>query len=90
MRWTSMLAIYALIWVISAFAVLPFGLRPPHEAGVVPEPGHATSAPVNFRPGLVALRTTVVSAVIFGLFIANFYRGWVTPADLDITRWLGW
>lgn len=89
MRWTSMLAIYALFWVLSAFAVLPFGLRTPDEAGVAPAPGHAASAPVNFRPALVVLRATLVSAVLFALFYANFYKGWVTAADLDVSRLLG-
>jgi predicted secreted protein len=84
-----MLAIYALFWVISAFAVLPFGLRTHADVGSSPAPGHATSAPVNFRPRVVLLRATVVSAAFFALFYANFYKGWVTPADLDVSRWLG-
>lgn len=89
MRWGSMLAVYALIWVISAFAVLPFGLRTPHEAGVAPANGHATSAPVNFRPRLVVLRATVVSALVFALLYANFREGWITVSDLDISPLIG-
>lgn len=34
MKWTSILAIYALFWVLSAFLVMPFGLRTHDEAGV--------------------------------------------------------
>lgn len=89
MRWTSMLAIYTLFWTISAFVVMPFGLRTPDEAGVTPTLGHATSAPVNFRPRRVLLRATLLSLVTFGVFYVNFYQGWVTSDDLDVSRWLG-
>ncbi len=34
MRWTSILAIYSLFWVLSAFLVLPFGVRTHDEAGL--------------------------------------------------------
>ncbi len=89
MRFGSMLAVYALIWVLAAFAVLPFGLRTPHDAGVNPTVGHATSAQVNFRPRMVAWRATLVSAVVFALLYANFRHGWITASDLDISPLIG-
>ena len=33
MKLTSIIAIYALFWVMSAFMVLPFGVRTHDEAG---------------------------------------------------------
>jgi predicted secreted protein len=86
MRWTSMLAIYILFWTISLFLVLPFGVRTAEEAGAEVEPGHAESAPHNFSFPRAALRATIVSAVLFGLFMANYFYGWVGTEDLD---WLG-
>ena len=80
---TSVLAIYFLFWVMSAFIMLPFGVRTADEAGVEKVPGQADSAPVNFRPGRVALRATVIAAVLTALFIANFTYGWITAADID-------
>jgi len=80
---TSILAIYFLFWVMSAFVMLPFGVRTADEAGVEKVPGQADSAPVNFRPGKLALRATVVAAVLTALFIANFTYGWITAADID-------
>lgn len=77
-----MLAIYLLFWVISAFLVLPFGLRTPDETGETLVKGQATSAPGNFRPGRVALRATVLSAVLFAAFYANVVYGWVTIEDI--------
>jgi predicted secreted protein len=80
---TSVLAIYFLFWVMSAFVMLPFGVRTADEAGVEKVPGQADSAPVNFRPGKLALRATVIAAVLTTAFIANFTYGWITAADID-------
>jgi predicted secreted protein len=81
---TSALAIYVLFWVITAFIVLPIGVRTHDEMGVDKVPGQADSAPANFRPGKVVLFTTLISAVIFGLFYANYVNGWIGPQDVNI------
>ena len=83
MKPVSMVAIYFLFWVWSAFLVMPFGIRTHEEEGLEKIPGQAESAPANFRPGRVALRATLLSAVIFGLFYANFVKGWVTIEDIN-------
>lgn len=80
----SIIAIYGLFWVLSAFLVMPFGLRTPDEVeGHEVEKGHADSAPVNFRPGIIALRASVLAAVLMGLFYLNYVEGWITRADLN-------
>lgn len=84
MKWTSILAIYALFWVMSAFLLLPFGVRTHDEAGIAKIPGQADSAPANFRPGRVALRATVLAAVLCALYLANYVYGWITIEDLDL------
>jgi predicted secreted protein len=86
MRWTSMLAIYVLFWTISLFLVLPFGVRTAEEAGAEIQPGHADSAPHSFSLGRAALRATIVSAMLFGLFYANYIFGWVELHDLNWVR----
>jgi predicted secreted protein len=83
MKWTSVLAIYALFWVMSAFLLLPFGIKTHDEAGIEKIPGQADSAPANFRPGRVALRATVLAAVLCALFVANYVHGWIKTDDLD-------
>jgi predicted secreted protein len=83
MRWTSILAIYVLFWSLSVFLVLPFGVRTHEEAGAERVPGQADSAPHNYRFGRFAIRTTIVAAVLFGLYYANYVNGWITPADMD-------
>jgi len=40
-------------------------------------PGQADSAPANFRPGRVLVNITIVSAVAFGLYYANYVNGWI-------------
>lgn len=89
MRWTSIIAIYSLFWVLSAFIVLPFGVRTHSDeeaegkdSGMVP--GQTASAPTNFRPKLIAKRATVLGLVLFGLYYANYVNGWITPLDLDV------
>ena len=82
MEWTSILAIYALFWVVSAFVLLPFGVKTHEEAGIEKIAGQADSAPANFRPGLLAMRATVLAAVLCALYVLNYAYGWITPQDL--------
>jgi predicted secreted protein len=83
MRWQSALAIYFLFWSFSVFLVLPFGVRTAHEAGAELVPGQAESAPHEFRPGRIALWTTLVATVLFGLYYLNYVNGWLTAEMLD-------
>ena len=83
MKVTSMIAIYALFWVVSAFILLPFGVKTHDEAGIPKIPGQADSAPANFQPGKVAFRATLLSAVLCGLYIANYFNGWVGSQALN-------
>ena len=83
MQWTSIIAIYSLIWVMSAFVMMPLGLKTHDEAGVPKVPGQADSAPANFRPGRVVLRATILATVLCALFVANYVNGWVEASDID-------
>ena len=75
MRWTSIVAIYCLFWVLSAFLVLPFGVRTHDEAGLGKVAGQAESAPANFSPRRIVKRATALAVVLFGLFMERWvYR----------------
>ncbi|WP_411035347.1 DUF1467 family protein [Shinella sp. BYT-45] len=65
MQFFSYFAVYFIIWWMTLFAVLPFGLKTQAEANDV-VPGTVESAPARFRGGRVVLVTTLVSAVIYG------------------------
>jgi len=84
MKLTSIIAIYVLFWVFSAFLVMPFGIRTHDEAGIEKTPGQADSAPANFDARLIALRASVLALVLFGLYYANYVNDWVTPSDLNL------
>jgi predicted secreted protein len=81
-KWTSILAVYLLIWWLVIFAVLPFGIRTHHELGEDLIPGQAHSAPGNFRPWRIVAYTTAVSTVFMVLFYLNFTHGWITARSL--------
>ena len=84
MKWTSILAIYFLFFVASAFILLPFGVKTDEEAGNKLVPGQAESAPHRFHFWKHMLRAAMVAAALFGLYYANWTYGWITPDDLDI------
>jgi predicted secreted protein len=80
---TTALAIYFLIWWVTLFAVLPFGVRSQHEVEVTP--GTDPGAPVLPRLLSKLLWTTLVSTVIFGIFyVVVAYR----LVGLDDIPWL--
>ena len=82
MHWTSILAIYFLFLVFSAFLLLPFGVRTHDEAGIEKIPGQADSAPVEFRPVRLMLRASVIAAVFTAAYVLNYINGWIVPEDL--------
>ncbi len=88
MQLTSIVAIYALFWVLSAFFLLPFGIRTHDETGEEKIAGQADSAPVNFRPGRLVLRATLLAAVLMAVFVVNYEYQWITIDDINITNYL--
>jgi predicted secreted protein len=77
MRWTSALAVYFIIWWVTLFAVLPFGVRNAHEAGEEVQKGHEAGAPVNPDLGRKALITTIVATAIFACVYVGIAYGWL-------------
>lgn len=88
MKLFSLFAIYALFWVMSAFLVMPFGVRTPDETGETLVKGQAPSAPSNFRPRVIILRATVLAALLCGLFYANYVNGWIVADDLNWVKYI--
>ncbi len=67
------IAIYFVMWWITLFAVLPFGIRSQVESGDVIA-GTEAGAPV--RPGLASkfFWTTIVTTIVFTVFYIVFTR----------------
>jgi predicted secreted protein len=83
MRWTSILAIYFLFFIASAFVLLPFGVKTDEEAGNPLVPGQADSAPHRFQLSAHLLRALALAAVLFAIYYANWSLAWITAEDLD-------
>ena len=83
MKWTSVLAIYFLIFCFSAFLTLPFGVRTNDEVGTELVPGQAESAPHRFDLVWHLFRAAAIASLLTALFAANYQFGWVTVDDLD-------
>ncbi len=63
MGWTTGLAVYALIWWVVLFVVLPWGNRPIDSEDI--EKGQASSAPKRPRILVKLAANTVVSGLIW-------------------------
>jgi predicted secreted protein len=82
---TTSVAIYFLIWWITLFAVLPFGVQRQDEDGSV-APGTDPGAPAIPRLGLKLLWTTGVATVIFAACYFVYVNHWL-PLD-RLAVWL--
>ncbi len=78
----SALAVYFIIWWVTLFCVLPFGVRSQSEAGDV-TPGSDPGAPVAARMGRVALINSLVALVVFAAFWAIYV---MNVLDLQVVR----
>jgi len=58
--WTSILAIYAIVWWLVFFMALPFGVSREEN----PEPGHEPGAPARPMLWIKAAVTTVIAALV--------------------------
>ncbi len=86
MSWTTAAAIYVLIWWLTLFCVLPFGVRSHAEAGSEVEPGHDPGAPVMPALWRKLGWTTVVATALFALCWVIYANRLVTLDDLG-TLW---
>jgi len=59
----SGILVFAMIWWLVLFTVLPWGIRRAERA----EPGHAVEAPANPRIVARFAITTLISVVLFGI-----------------------
>jgi predicted secreted protein len=85
MQTTTVIAIYFLIWWLSLFAVLPFGIRSQHEGDGFAE-GTDPGAPIAARIGWKLLWTTIVATIVFGILAGVYEYGLVDFAGF--MRWL--
>jgi predicted secreted protein len=83
MKWTSVLAIYFLVFCFSAFLLLPFGVKTHEEVGLERVPGQADSAPHKFDLPRHLLKAALLACLLTALYVLNYRFGWITTDDLD-------
>jgi predicted secreted protein len=75
-------AIYFVLWWLTLFLTLPFGIRSQHEDGVG-APGTDPGAPVASQMGRKLIWTTVISAVIFAVAWFAYQAGYLSIERLS-------
>ncbi len=86
MQLGSLLALYFVIWWLTLFAVLPFGVRSQHETGEVVA-GSDPGAPTMVRVLRVVVLNSVVSLVVLALFWIVYVENWFGLSIInDISR----
>ncbi|MFK7942983.1 MAG: DUF1467 family protein [Paracoccaceae bacterium] len=78
---TSAIVLFAVIWAIVFFIVLPFGQISQHEAGEV-VPGTPASAPTDAQLSRKALITTAIAVLVYALVMAVILTKTVTIDDV--------
>jgi predicted secreted protein len=79
--WTTAIAIYFILWWITLFAVLPWGVRSQAESGEV-VPGSDPGAPAIPNLLMKLIWTTVVASIVFALGAFAYSYRLVTLDDL--------
>jgi predicted secreted protein len=75
-------AIYFVLWWVTLFVTLPFGVRSQHEDGEGAA-GTDPGAPVMARMGPTLIWTTIISAVIFAIGMWAYYQGYLNIERLS-------
>ncbi len=78
----SAVALYFVIWWLTLFAVLPFGVRSQHEAGEVVA-GSDPGAPTMVRVLRVVVLNSLVALVVLALFWIVYVENWFGLSLID-------
>jgi predicted secreted protein len=79
---STALAIYFVLWWVTLFLTLPFGVRSQHEVGGG-APGTDPGAPIASRMGAKLIWTTLISAVIFAIAMLAYNAGYLSIERLS-------
>lgn len=82
---TAAIVLFAVIWFMVLFVVLPLRLTTQGDAGEV-VPGTPASAPMNPQIGRKARITTLVAIVLWVLIAGTILSGVISVRDID---WFG-
>ncbi len=86
MKWTSAVAIYFVIWWVTLFVVLPFGVKNAAETGDNVEEGNDAGAPVAHGLAWKAVVTTIAATMVFALVYWLLVSNVLETMDLPFMR----
>ena len=88
MAFTSMCVVFAVVWFMTLFVVLPLGAKSQGDTGevVVGTPASAPSGHVMRRKFKI---TTIVATLISVPVICTIHYGWITMDQVDLFRRFG-
>jgi predicted secreted protein len=86
MKWTSAVAIYFILWWVTLFVVLPFGVKNAAETGEAVEEGNDAGAPISHGLAWKAIVTTVLASVIFVVLYWVLVNEMLNIGDLPFIR----
>ncbi|MCL7464442.1 DUF1467 family protein [Phaeovulum sp. NW3] len=88
MNLTGGIVLFAVIWFMVFFIVLPIRFRSQEEAGEV-VPGTPPSAPADAQIGKKARITTLIAIVLWAIIATIILSGMITLRDIDWFNQLG-
>ena len=87
MNLTGGIVLFAVLWFLALFLILPFGQRSQAEAGKI-VPGTHAGAPDDPRLGRKALWATLIAAILWGFCAWIILGGVITREDMEaLGRW---
>lgn len=82
MNLTGGIVLYAVLWFLTLFVVMPIGQRSQQDAGEV-VPGTPAGAPADLPLKRKLIWTTLISATLWGVLAWIILGGIITRADLE-------
>lgn len=82
MNLTGAIVLYAVLWFLTLFVLLPFGEKSQAEAGEI-VPGTPAGAPSNPQLKRKAIWATIIAAVLWAVIAWVILGGVVTRADIE-------
>ncbi len=85
---TSAIVLFAVIWFLVLFVVLPLRLKTQGDVGEV-VPGTHASAPADFQPKRVVRTVTIVAVILWAIIAGTILSGVITVRDIDFMNRMG-
>lgn len=83
MNWFEGIVLYAVVWFMTCFVVLPIGLRTQGDEDEI-VPGTHAGAPANFRLKRLMIRVTIWGTLVWALIAGGILFSGIGVRDIDV------